>query len=198
MPPSLKKWTRARVFEFQAARPNEPARVVTAPDDLGQFDGTDYAAEVERLDGRRLDAKLVLVGTKSGRTALALSKQRYAPPTLALTAATAVAPAMALYWGVTPLLRSQGPAHTAHGDTARQCAPATRHSSPAAARVRCPEHNRRPPRRAASPVACGAPPMAAPPLSGERRARCGEALQGGPLVGVSAQARVDDVRHVSG
>jgi pyruvate kinase len=53
---------------------------------------------------RRLGATLVVVATHSGRTALALSKQRYGPPTLALTPDPAVARALALNWGVTPLL----------------------------------------------------------------------------------------------
>ena len=44
-----------------------------------------------------------VVVTHSGRTALALSKQRNSTPTLALTDDAEVARAMALYWGVTPL-----------------------------------------------------------------------------------------------
>jgi pyruvate kinase len=51
----------------------------------------------------KLRAALMVVATHSGRTALALSKQRNATPTLALTADPEVAQAMALYWGVTPL-----------------------------------------------------------------------------------------------
>ncbi|WP_165070767.1 pyruvate kinase [Paludisphaera rhizosphaerae] len=51
----------------------------------------------------RLRAALMVVATHSGRTALALSKQRNATPTLALTDDAEVAQAMALYWGVTPL-----------------------------------------------------------------------------------------------
>ena len=65
---------------------------------------TEGVVEAVRLVWRRLEAKLVVVATKSGNTALALSKQRYGPPTLALTDDPAVARAMALYWGVTPLL----------------------------------------------------------------------------------------------
>jgi pyruvate kinase len=65
---------------------------------------TEAIVESVRLVSRRLDAKLVVVATRSGRTALALSKQRYAPPTLALTDDPAIARTMALYWGVTPLI----------------------------------------------------------------------------------------------
>ena len=85
---------------------------------------TEAVVEAVRLMARRLDAKLVLVGTKSGRTALALSKQRYAPPTLALTDDSAVARAMALYWGVTPLVRAQVADHQANGDFVREWASA--------------------------------------------------------------------------
>ncbi|MDR3620969.1 MAG: pyruvate kinase [Paludisphaera borealis] len=52
---------------------------------------------------QRLRAALIVVATHSGRTALALSKQRGSTPILALTDDDAVAHAMALYWGVTPL-----------------------------------------------------------------------------------------------
>lgn len=65
---------------------------------------TDAIVDSVRHAARRLDARLVVVATKSGRTALALSKQRYGPPTLALTDDPAIARRMTLYWGVTPLL----------------------------------------------------------------------------------------------
>jgi pyruvate kinase len=52
---------------------------------------------------RHLNAALLVVATHSGRTALALSKQRHATPTLAMTNDPSVARAMSLYWGVTPL-----------------------------------------------------------------------------------------------
>ena len=64
---------------------------------------TESVVEAVRTVTRRLGASLVIVSTNSGRTALALSKQRYAPPTLALSTDPAVARAMALYWGVTPV-----------------------------------------------------------------------------------------------
>ena len=53
---------------------------------------------------RRLGAALLVVATHSGQTALAVSKARNTTPTLALASDTEVARAMALYWGVTPLV----------------------------------------------------------------------------------------------
>jgi pyruvate kinase len=66
---------------------------------------TEAVVEAACLAGRRLDAALLVVATHSGRTALALSKQRHATPTptLALADDPRVARAMALCWGVTPL-----------------------------------------------------------------------------------------------
>ena len=52
---------------------------------------------------RKLEARLLVVATHSGRTALAVAKQRRLTPTLALTDNTQIARAMSLYWGVTPL-----------------------------------------------------------------------------------------------
>ena len=53
---------------------------------------------------RRLGAALLVVVTKSGRTALAASKHRNATPTLALVDDLDTARALNLYWGVTPLV----------------------------------------------------------------------------------------------
>ena len=64
---------------------------------------TESVVEAVRIVAGRLSAALVIVSTDSGRTALALSKQRYGPPTLALSGNPNVARAMALYWGVTPV-----------------------------------------------------------------------------------------------
>ena len=85
------------VARAQAAG-NSPARAGTVQPI------TEGIVEAVRLVTKRLKAKLVVVATRSGRTALALSKQRYGPPTLALTDDPAVARTMALYWGVTPLV----------------------------------------------------------------------------------------------
>jgi len=50
-----------------------------------------------------LDAKLVVVASKSGVTAIARSKRRGAVPTVGLSDDLATLRQMALYWGVTPL-----------------------------------------------------------------------------------------------
>lgn len=52
---------------------------------------------------RRLKARLLVVATHSGATALALSKQRTGLPILAVTDNEAALRQMCLYWGVTPL-----------------------------------------------------------------------------------------------
>ena len=64
---------------------------------------TEALGEAVRLVSRRLSAKLVIVATNTGPTALALSKQKYAAPTIALADQPEIARAMALYWGVTPV-----------------------------------------------------------------------------------------------
>ena len=56
------------------------------------------------LAAEQLDADLVAVATHSGRTAMALSKQRSPVPVLALTDHPATARRICLYWGVTPVL----------------------------------------------------------------------------------------------
>jgi pyruvate kinase len=65
---------------------------------------TESVVEAASQISRRLNATLLVVATHSGRTALALSKQRNPAPTLALAYNIQTARAMALYWGVTPLL----------------------------------------------------------------------------------------------
>jgi pyruvate kinase len=64
---------------------------------------TESVVEAASLLSRRLGAALMVVSTHSGRTALALSKQRNATPVVARTSDPESARAMALYWGVTPL-----------------------------------------------------------------------------------------------
>ncbi|AMV35920.1 pyruvate kinase [Planctomyces sp. SH-PL62] len=64
---------------------------------------TEAVVEAASQVAATLRARLMVVATHSGRTALALSKQRAATPTLALTDDQEVALAMALYWGVTAL-----------------------------------------------------------------------------------------------
>lgn len=51
----------------------------------------------------KLRAKLVVVASFSGRTALGLSQQRYGTPTVGVSTCDATLRKMCLYWGVTPL-----------------------------------------------------------------------------------------------
>jgi pyruvate kinase len=51
----------------------------------------------------RLDARLVLVASRSGATALVLAKQRYRVPTLGVSDSEVALRRMCLYWGVFPL-----------------------------------------------------------------------------------------------
>ncbi len=92
---------------FDAA-PNPAASVAPAPGQAWRHAGwvqpiTEGVVEAASLVSRRLGAALLVVATHSGRTALALSKQRHAAHTLALADTAETARAMALYWGVTPL-----------------------------------------------------------------------------------------------
>jgi pyruvate kinase len=64
---------------------------------------TEGIVEAASLSCRRLGAALLVVATHSGRTALAVSKQRHATPTLALASDGATARLMSLYWGVMPV-----------------------------------------------------------------------------------------------
>lgn len=90
--------------------PQNLASTISAPSAcaLGGYGGwvqpiTESLVEAASLVSRRLGSALLVVATHSGRTALALSKHRHAAATLALADDPAVARAMALYWGVTPL-----------------------------------------------------------------------------------------------
>jgi pyruvate kinase len=56
----------------------------------------------------QLDAKLVVVASKSGLTAIARSKRRGAVPTVGMSDDPATLRQMALYWGVTPLAAAAG------------------------------------------------------------------------------------------
>lgn len=55
------------------------------------------------LMAQRLKAKLIVVASQSGATALALSKQRNFVPTLGVSDSDCTLRQMSLYWGVTPL-----------------------------------------------------------------------------------------------
>ena len=65
---------------------------------------TEAAVDAAHLVAQRLHAPLIVVATGSGRTALALSNRRPAATILALTHTEQLARALALCWGVTPLL----------------------------------------------------------------------------------------------
>ena len=87
----------------QAAASN-PRETITARGHGGWITPvTQGVVEAASQVGRRLGAALVVVATRSGRTALALSKQRHAAPIVALTDKPAIAREMSLYWGVSPV-----------------------------------------------------------------------------------------------
>ena len=65
---------------------------------------TKAAADAAHLITERLDAPLIVVATESGRTALALSNRRPTATILALTRTESLARALALCWGVIPLV----------------------------------------------------------------------------------------------
>jgi pyruvate kinase len=73
---------------------------------------TEGVVEAASLVSQRLNAAVLVVNTHSGRTALALSKQRNRTPTLAVASDLQTARAMALFWGVTPVLLPASPSRT--------------------------------------------------------------------------------------
>jgi pyruvate kinase len=82
----------SKLGDFQSEERNR-AKLVTEAVTLG-------ASTV----AEQLRADLMVVATHSGKTAMAISKQRSTVPLLALTDQPATARRMCLYWGVTPLL----------------------------------------------------------------------------------------------
>jgi pyruvate kinase len=64
---------------------------------------TEAVVESASLACRRLDAALLVVATRSGRSALAVSMQRNRTPTIALAQSEEVARQLSLLWGVVPL-----------------------------------------------------------------------------------------------
>lgn len=65
---------------------------------------TAAVVEAASLACRRLDASLLVVATRSGRSALAVSMQRNRTPTIALGQSEEVARQLSMYWGVIPLM----------------------------------------------------------------------------------------------
>lgn len=88
-------------FETSRSDPRGPSGTISRAGQVLPI--TEAVVESASRVATKLHAALMVVATHSGRTALALSKQRGATPTLALTDDAEVAQAMALYWGVTPL-----------------------------------------------------------------------------------------------
>jgi pyruvate kinase len=64
---------------------------------------TEAVVESASLACRRLNAALLVVATRSGRSALAVSMQRNRTPTIALGQSEQVARQLSLLWGVVPL-----------------------------------------------------------------------------------------------
>jgi len=71
---------------------------------LAAHDVTEAVVQGAAATAVRLGARLIVVATHSGRTALAVSQQRLPIPILGLSDRAETARRMALYWGVTPLV----------------------------------------------------------------------------------------------
>src|SRR5262249_36308140 len=65
---------------------------------------TEAVVDAAHLIAQQLHAPLIVVATAMGRTALALSNRRPTATILAITRTEQLARALALCWGVTPLL----------------------------------------------------------------------------------------------
>ena len=65
---------------------------------------TEAVVEAGGLACRRLDASLLVVATRSGRTAIAASMLRSATPTIAIAHSEPIARQLSLLWGVVPIL----------------------------------------------------------------------------------------------
>lgn len=94
----------ARETEWLLRTTDPPPERWTRP--IGVSDVTEAVAHGAGRVAALLDANLVVVATHSGRTALALSKQRNFVPTVGVSDSDATLRRMALYWGVTPLRAS--------------------------------------------------------------------------------------------
>jgi pyruvate kinase len=77
------------------------------PNPAGQIEGlhpvTEAVVSGASLMARRLSAKLIVVVSHSGATALALSKERNFVPTVGISDSEQALRQMCLYWGVTPI-----------------------------------------------------------------------------------------------
>jgi pyruvate kinase len=88
---------------MKSQRPAVPAAASEEADALSAA-----MVEAAHLAIERLDAPLVVVATRSGATALSLSARRPAAAALVLARSESVARALALCWGVTPLVVPEG------------------------------------------------------------------------------------------
>jgi pyruvate kinase len=71
---------------------------------LSSFDDTFYMTQAARELAHDRNVAAIAVFTKSGRTALLLSKTRPGVPTLAFTPVKETFTRLEMYWGVTPYL----------------------------------------------------------------------------------------------
>ncbi|MBN2024430.1 MAG: pyruvate kinase [Pirellulales bacterium] len=82
---------------------DRPPRCASDPAEPGTNPITDAAAFAAGCLAERLDAKLLLVATASGQTALRMSKNRHFVPTIGVSDSETTLRRMCLYWGVIPL-----------------------------------------------------------------------------------------------
>jgi len=81
----------------------QPLQELSQPQSDGLHDVTRAVVRGAGTMAQVLGAKLVVVASHSGRTALALSRQRSVVPTLGVSTNESTLRQMCLYWGVTPL-----------------------------------------------------------------------------------------------
>ena len=89
----------------------ERLRVYQAPPDITlaairtrALDVTEAVTHGAGIVAEMLDASLIVVATRTGKTALSVSNQRLKTPILGISPTPAIARKMAIYWGVTPLI----------------------------------------------------------------------------------------------
>ena len=87
----------------EASMHGQPLRELPAKGPDGLHDVTSAVVRGAGTMAHQLGAKLVVVSSHSGRTALALSQQRSFVPTIGISENEATLRQMCLYWGVTPL-----------------------------------------------------------------------------------------------
>ena len=88
--------------ETELALAGRPSRTLS-PEKLQQQGVSEAVVLGAALIARRVEAKLVVLATTDGQTAIAKSKQRDFIPTLALTTSSKIMNRMSLLWGVAPI-----------------------------------------------------------------------------------------------